>query len=345
MVKNDISQGYNEMHCHLVGLYGQIEYIGDNRWDARLGVRGNAYWNDGKFYLKPEVRTRIRCHLSPTVDIQATFDYLSQFYHTLEGIPTGWSIDMKIPSTGAYAPEQSTQVYAGVSWDRGHFRCEIGGYYKYMQNLIYFAEASSMFTSSLASWQGKVDVGTGTSYGMELQMQYKGEKLHTNLSYTLSKTDRSFSMIHGGQPFPAKYDRRHILSFDGKYVLNKTNRIEHGVNTAVALSSGYMESLKSGTYTALLPGMSEDDPLYLALSQRDYYGGPNNYRMPYYFRWDCGYFIHIDSEKVHQKLNIGIYNLTNRHNAISLYYDDAEQTWKKISLFPIMPSLSYVIEF
>lgn len=50
-------------------------------------------------------------------------------------------------------------------------------------------------------------------------------------------------------------------------------------------------------------------------------------------------------KKCQQTLNVGIYNLFNRHNPFSLTYDTDERRWKQVSIFPIMPSLCWTLEF
>jgi hypothetical protein len=44
-------------------------------------------------------------------------------------------------------------------------------------------------------------------------------------------------------------------------------------------------------------------------------------------------------------LNVGIYNVLNRHNVYSIMYDPDSRSWKSLSLFPIMPTLKYSITF
>lgn len=44
-------------------------------------------------------------------------------------------------------------------------------------------------------------------------------------------------------------------------------------------------------------------------------------------------------------LNVGIYNVLNRHSVYSVTYDTIERKWKQISLFPIMPSFSWTMDF
>ena len=71
----------------------------------------------------------------------------------------------------------------------------------------------------------------------------------------------------------------------------------------------------------------------------------NNYRMPTFFRWDAGWYLEKESARAKHRLNLGVYNLTNRHNPFLITYDAETKEWKQISLLPIMPSISYRISF
>ena len=97
-----------------------------------------------------------------------------------------------------------------------------------------------------------------------------------------------------------------------------------------------MESVKSGTYPGFVPGYDVS---------LDYYSGFNNKRLEHYMRVDAGAYAKWKNPKVTHNLQLGIYNLTNRHNIFSLYYDANEDSWKKVYVFPIMPSISYRVEF
>ena len=66
--------------------------------------------------------------------------------------------------------------------------------------------------------------------------------------------------------------------------------------------------------------------------------------MPPYMRLDVGIYFKFKG-KYPQMLNVGVYNVLNRHNPFSITYDDRSGQWRQISLLPIMPSISYSIEF
>ena len=117
----------------------------------------------------------------------------------------------------------------------------LGGYYKKMQNLVYYTDAMAMFTSAAQGWSDHAQVGGGTSYGAEFLYEARLPKtgLEWSLAYTWSKTDRTFSDIDGGTPFPARYDRRHILHASAQW---------KGVNAAFTLQSGHWETVAAGQY-------------------------------------------------------------------------------------------------
>lgn len=332
-------------YAQIYGLYAETEYLRIPWLKVRASVRGNLFHARGYTIFNPEFRTLLQFRVIGGLSLQLTFDEMVQYYHTLEGLPTGWSLDLKVPSSKRYSPEKSTQMYGGLSWEKNGYHLVAGFYGKQMRNLIYFSNAADFFGSAISSWEDRIALGSGRSYGMELEAGVQRGRFDAMLAYTLSKTDRTFPDLNESRPFPAKFDRRHILSFKGNVETGRTEKIRHGLNTLVSFYSGHMESLQSSVYPAFMPGMEPTDEWYGRFSWRNYYSHPNNYRMPYYFRWDAGFYIYLQGRLVNHMLNIGVYNLTNRHNAASLYYNEADGKWKKLSIFPLMPSLNYVITF
>ncbi len=78
----------------------------------------------------------------------------------------------------------------------------------------------------------------------------------------------------------------------------------------------------------------------------DYHTGVHNWHTPPYIRWDIGAFFNYGVGTKHPgTLVVGIYNLLNRHNIYSIMYDPDSRSWKSLSLFPIMPSLSWTQRF
>lgn len=260
--------------------------------------------------------------------LEATFDKMVQYYHTLEGLPVGWSLDMIVPSGKKVVPESSLQGNMGFSSRIGDHTVSAGGFYKEMDNLVYYKYAQSLFSGGMASWEEDVDLGKGTSYGAEFMHEYVGKDLYTRVSYTWSKTNRfGFPNINDGGEFHARFDRRHILNAVAQW---------KGFSAAVTLQSGHWENGAAENYPMHVPGAE-----WIA----DYFSGVNNYHMPTVFRLDLGYMFSFETGKVKHDVNVGVCNATNHFNPFMLYFDTKTEGWKMIALLPILPNFSYRICF
>ena len=213
----------------------------------------------------------------------------------------------------------------------------IGAYRKKMDGLVYFKDASQLFSPAIAGWTDNIDVGKGTSKGAEFLYEKTGETFIYKIAYTLSETNRLFTGVNKGLPFPAKFDRRHILNADFHYILNENERRSISLTGLITYQSGLWETVPSGEFPAKM--LFGKESVFM-----DYYTSTNNFRMPPYARVDLGLSIQLKS-KHPQELNVGIYNILDRHNPFTITYDDENKEWKKISLLPIMPSISYHVAF
>ena len=206
-----------------------------------------------------------------------------------------------------------------------------------MKDLVFFADASSFFNSSWSTWQYNLESGTGHSYGLELMSRWEGPRATGQLSYTLSKTDRVFPSLNFGHPIPFKFDRRHILNLTGEFKLAQGRKTAHSLTGGLSFMSGHWETVKSGTYPIYSLGSEEKRET----READYTSHPNNLQLPAYFRLDAGYHLSVQGRKTRHEVSVGVYNLTNRHNAYSLSWDSEDARWKKLSIFPILPNFTY----
>lgn len=330
----------NRMNSNTWMAHAQANYQVGDRVQVRGALRYSLHrtsGNYGKNIGKGEFSLLGRWRLAEWMGLEGTVDHLAQFYHTLEGLPLGWSLDMVVPSDKDFAPEVADQVYGGLYGDADGHSWSLGGYWKWMENLLYFADGGSLFNASLGSWRTGVYTRKGRSFGLEATYGYHGKRLDARVAYTLSKTERLFDRLNGGEWFPAKFDRRHMLHVTGDYILTQRERLKMGVTTLVTLQSGCWETVPIGHYT--VPSLTGE------AFTVDLYSGMNNYRMPTFFRWDAGWYMEKESARAKHRLNLGVYNLTNRHNPFLITYDGETKEWKQISLLPIMPSISYRVEF
>lgn len=326
-----VGSAKKRIHTLLVDGHAYLAYsvpeLLSLRLDSRLHYWHNLTRGNGRF--DPDVNFSMKWNIFPFLALEGTFDRMVQYYHTLEGLPVGWSLDMIVPSDTTAVPEIALQGSLGLSSSIGPHTVSAGAFYKKMDNLVYYRYAQSLFSGALSNWENNVDVGQGLSRGLEFMYEYTGDDLISRISYTLSKTDRfGFPNIFEGKGFHARFDRRHVLNAMASW---------RGISAALTCYSGHWENGAADTYIGNHLN-DEEWTLY-------YYGKVNNYHMPTIFRLDLGYEFSFETGAVKHDVNLGVCNVTNHFNPFMLYYDAKTENFKMISLLPILPNFSYRISF
>ena len=307
----------------------QADYSFPESFALKAALRGHYYKNltSGVSRIDPGASITAKWNLTRWLSFELTGDRLVQYYHTLEGLPVGWSLDLIVPTGPTVAPERAWQGTADITVKTRKHVVSAGAYYKEMDGLVYYKYAQSLFSGALAAWEDHVDIGRGTAFGGEFLYEYQGEDLYARVAYTLSKTTRhDFLDINEGQPFHARFDRRHMLNATAQW---------KGFSATLVLQSGHWENGAAETYAMHVPGASWT---------ADYYSGVNNYQMPTVFRLDLGYELSFKTRKVNHILNLGVCNVTNHFNPFMLYFDTRTESWKEIALLPIMLNFSWRME-
>ena len=328
-----------------VMAFVQKEWSREEDWNLRAMARLSEAifkdWNVSGAQLllpQPEASLSFRKRLLRGLWVEGTADYLTQYNHTLEGIPMGWSVDMIIPSSRQWRPEHALQFYAGAHYREGVHALTAGAYWKRMWNLVYYPDATAMFSSAMGNWAEKIVSGDGWSRGLEFSYEYEARRLHGRLSYTLSKTDRRFEGVNDGNRFPAKFDRRHILNVNADWLIREGERTDIGLTGLFTYQSGNMETVPIGA----APGYDADgkEAVWIRV-----FGSLNNYRMPALIRLDLGLYFQFRKNERPRTLTLGVYNVLNRHNPFQVLYDSTREQWQQVYLFPIMPNISYKVAF
>ena len=140
--------------------------------------------------------------------------------------------------------------------------------------------------------------------------------------------------VNNGKYYPSNYDKPHAINFIGNY------KFSHRFSTSLnaTYSTGRPITLPLAKY--------ETDG-----TMRLYYSERNQYRIPDYFRIDFSLNIegnHRIKKLAHSSWTVGIYNLTGRRNAYSVFFESKDGVIKgyKLSIFgsPI-PTVTYNFKF
>jgi len=365
-----------ELYSHDFSMFILDEFNIGKRVRINAGLRFNYYQHFGPFdryvkndlgvitdtisygvldpiadYARVEPRINIRVKLTPTSSIKAAYTLNYQNMHLANLATVSLPTDVWLPSTSIIKPQEAHQ------WNIGYFQnffdnkleVSVEGYYKHMFNVVEYKDNTSFAQLVNDNPDNLLSAGQGRSFGAEVfvrgghEFKIKGHKQKISgwVGYTLSWTQRfgfNKNEIHyDGDFFYPRYDRRHDISVVFSWEIGK----RWTVSAVFVYSTGNALAVPSSFYLVgnnLVP----------------YYQDRDNYRMEPYHRLDLGatYVLH-KGKKWEHSLNLSVYNVYSRQNPFFVFFDlksnaatnSVQFTGKQISLFPIIPSLTWNFKF
>ena len=323
--------------------YAEDNITINRQLSLNVGLQASLFGVGDKTYANLQPRLAGRYLISPRWSIKASYTNMAQYLHLLTNSSLGLPTDLWVSSTENIAPQRSDQVALGLTHDirRGIYEVSVEGYYKRMRRVITYREGASYLYQNGETWENKVVAGDGESYGVELFINKKRGKLTGWLGYTLSYTNRWFDEIDNGRVFPFRYDRRHDVSLLLSYALPKDRLL----SLTFVYATGNAITLPTARYEGVLPpSWQYADFDENAFDDRVLLGKRNDFRMPAYHRVDISYQRKKPTKRMNQRTWIfSLYNAYSRLNPYFLYESDGKL--KQYSLFPIIPSVAYRLEF
>ncbi len=339
--------GGSKLGAEEMTFYGEDDWSITESLKINGGVALTGFLVESRFYPSVQPRLSGRFMLTDDLSIKAGYSYMTQYMHLLSTSNISLPTDLWVPVTARIQPMNSHQVAAGVfyTW-RSLVDISVEGYYKNMNNLLEYKPGAT-FLGNSQGWEDMVCMGRGWAYGIELLVQKSYGVFTGWVGYTWSRTMRLFDTpgeeLNGGRPFPAKYDRIHDISISLQYKPN--DQFDAGVTWVYCTGN-----------TATLALQRIDD------GSEDYYGAldfvesRNNFRLPAYHRMDVAVNFHKQKKHGIRTWSISVYNLYNRQNPFLIYpksnyqYDNnggvtSNTVLMQRSLFPIIPSVSYIYNF
>lgn len=348
----EFGNDFEPKRAHETALYVQDDIKINGRWSVNAGLRyawftqAGPYVSpvDGRTYLRgepvvtygglePRLSTKIQ--LSPHSSIKAGVALTNQYLHLVSNSSTTLPTDIWVPSSDLVRPQRSRQYAVGYFRNFGNngYETSVEGYYKTLDNQVDYADDYvDDFTRQV---EESFVFGEGRAYGLELYLRKNQGRLNGWVSYTWSRTERSFSDIEDGRWYPAVYDRTHDLSIVANYELSRKIDLGavwiYGTGRAFTPIQGFF----------LIDGRLNTQ-----------YGPRNSDRLDDYHRLDLSmtYTPHPEGKRRYRgSWTISIYNTYNRLNPFFLNYDvngDVSQgrfvlEAEKITIFPIIPSVTY----
>ncbi len=332
-----------------------------------------AVYGNGKKvvdYHGLEPRASIRYSFTKSLSVKASYTRNYQYIHLASISSVSLPTDVWMPSTDLIKPELGNQYALGVFKNFNHdmFESSVEVYYKTMKNQIDYKEGAQPQDNVFDNPDNAFTFGTGEAYGAEFFLKKRKGKFTGWVGYTLSWTWRQFSEINYGKRYLAKYDRRHDASLVLTYDPNKVWTF----GLVFVYGTGNRGTLPNGLF-AYEGGVNYD------------YGLRNSYKFPDYSRLDISATYTPDRDKQIKRKQgrierryerrgkditqiklprawakhyqgswtLSIFNVYNRHNPYLIYFDakgdflkgDYTVQGKQVSLFPILPTITWNFKF
>lgn len=325
------------------GLYASDDFVLSPMISLNYGLRLSGFNSNGKTYTALEPRAAAKYTLNETTSLKGSYASMMQYVHLLTNSGASLPTDIWYPSNKDVAPQRSQQAALGVShlFGKGKYLVTNEVYYKWMQNQIDFRDGANLFVND--SLENEFLFGKGDSYGNELYLEKVSGRTTGWLGYTLSWTYRKFDGINDGKRFPARYDRRHDISLVLMHRLNK----RLSLTGAFVYGTGNAYSVPVARFA--FQDVEGKEPTIVPI-----YEDRNAYRLAAYHRLDLGAVLKLKPKRGEADLTFSVYNIYNRRNPYFVYFEQQKDIndeltigfqAKQVSLFPVIPSVTYNFRF
>lgn len=337
-------------------------YVSDNwEWSEKVkisaGLRLSGFANQDQTYFGLEPRISAKYSVNRRLSLKASYARMYQYLHLVANSGITLPTDVWYPSTELVKPQQSDQIAVGVSYLLSpKYFLNIESYYKKFTNQIEFVDGAELFAND--NLEREFAIGKGRGYGFELELEKRLGRLSGWIAYTLAFIEKGeFQVLDETQQFVQRgyfspvFDRRHDISIVTMFQLSR--RLQ--VTTSFVYGSGDLRWMPLGRFSfqdIQGAGFNSVIPIYQ---------DRNNFRLPPYHRWDLGLVIRFFPKWGKSELAINIINVYDRRNIFFIYLQPEFEkiltidgnaidlptgvTARQVSLFPILPSVSWNFEF
>jgi hypothetical protein len=373
-----------KLYSHEAAAYFQDDFDLNEKWRINAGVRVPYFMHVGPFtrYTYPPSNSSVGGSTIPITTVydknEKVADYFGfeprfnaryainkassfkmalsrnlQFITLTSLSPSSLPTDVWLPSTDRLKPQLASQVSVGYfrnffddSWESS-----VELYYKDMQNQSDYKEGSTPDQTVGDNIDNLLVFGRGYSYGAEFFIKKRMGDFSGWVGYTWAKTMRIFEEVNNGKAYPTRWDRRHDLNVVLMYTLSP--RVDLGF--VFVYATGNAITLPISRY-------------FFEGNLVEVYGERNSFRMAPYHRADFSLNVkgkltrsRFDAElnqvveeprKFRSSWNFSVYNLYNRMNPYFIYFATRDNdnggfqiTARQVSLFPILPSITWNFEF
>lgn len=332
----------SRIQSQYLSAYLQDQWEPSSRWIVNAGLRFNAF-SEGS-YARLEPRISVEHRPVSQIRLQAAYGRYYQFL-TLITNEAFSGFDLWLTTDEGVPPAYGDQFVIGaktIPFENYGFDVEV--YYRTMNDLF---ELDPFVTNPAGlDYHELFRFGEGYAYGIELFFEKQAGRFSGFAGYTFGITRRKFPGFNADVPdnprqgrfYPPKYDRTH----DANIVLNYrlSERWTASAVFSYATGQAYTEPLGRTQFSRVPWGNNTRSTFVV--------GNVNASRLPSYHRLDLsfsrfGTFFGIGETEWQFQL----INAYSRRNIWFYNYDFDENPVQQntVQLLPVIPSISYTVNF
>ena len=326
-----------EYSSNELSAYVEDEFSLSSSTKINLGVHGSHYSSGDSTYLSIQPRASLNI-IGEQSWFNLSSSMLRQYQQVLSENGLGFPSDLWVLSTDKIKPADgiNNSISFGFLLSKS-FSINFGAYYKTMKNIIGLGEGEALILDDKGLWQKAIPKGKGTSMGGEVTFNFTSKNFNLEFNGTVSKAVRNFPLLNSGKEFLYKYDRT-IMS-------NLYTAIKLGEKSEFSIFTTWQKG-SNVTFPSgiIVKRVTDSGEQYLA----PIYEAKNNRRFPDLIRIDAGFTFKTKNKLGTHKIFVGLYNILNRKNPVYLEigrnnFDPNAFEINQISIFPVLPSLSYML--
>ncbi|MFN3528450.1 MAG: TonB-dependent receptor [Bacteroidia bacterium] len=358
--------GATNLNAHELAFYVQDQWDITDRFQLNAGLRYSNYTQVGPYLFerfadvdlleKVEERSFNRGDrvvnydgIEPRLSMRYSLNQVSslkfgatrnmQYIHLASSSGNALPTDLWVPSTLKVKPQIGYQYSLGYfrNFLNNTYETSVEVYYKQLENQIDFRDGAVNGLNS--NIENDFVFGNGEAYGSEFFIQKRKGAFTGWIGYTLAWAWRQFPDIMDGRRFPYKFDRRHDLSLVGSYKVDD----RWIFSSTFVYATGNAFTIPESRY-------------FIEGRIINQIGDRNNLRLASYHRLDLAAVYNPRSQqtkKVKSEWVFAIYNVYSRLNPYFVYLSNEgsieQQSLtveaRQVSLFPILPSVSWNFKF
>ena len=341
----------------LLSGFGEFHWNTADALQGSIGIRANRFISKEMKHWNLEPRFNMKISMPYNSSISLSFSRMTQFAQQVSSSYIFLPSDAWLP-TASYNKPLLCDIYS-IGYFKNfqkQFNIKAELWWKNMRGLAEYRQNLSVSTTNMP-WHKKLTYGKGWAYGLDLELDGVYKSINWSFSYGLMWNWRKFPEINSGKRFPAKFDNRHKIDVNIGWKINEkmelTGQWEYMTGNRMTLALYNIAPPDVAFPDA--PFINPIDPYGGRQDGIDYFEKRNNVRMPAFHRLNLNLSIKGRIKKnLTYQWDFGLYNAychMNPFTIVKTYVNDGStakgeyRKFKTLSLLPLLPSVTYTINF